>query len=330
MKSIFSIVVVFLLFSASAWAYTEGEYNNFFGYKAGYSNNGDLNRNTFIGGYAGYHTDSGMYNTFVGLNAGYYNTSGSGNVYIGAVAGQAADSASGNTFVGAYAGNNSSGSNNTFIGSRAGYSLSSGDNNIFLGRTAGQDLTTGSNKLYIDNCHSNDPTTHECNRPFIYGEFDTRILTIDGTLTMVTVATPSDLRYKKNIHPLESSLEKVMRLKGITYEWNQEAVHGAGFRKGSQIGFIAQEVEPVLPELVQTDSNGYKTMSYDKLVPVLVEAIKEQQRIIMDKSKIMDDQNKALAEQQVTIKTLIERLSRLEKIEARLNRLYGKEMTAQE
>jgi len=49
--------------------------------------------------------------------------------------------------------------------------------------------------------------------------------------------------------------------------------------KGRDIGLIAQDVEAIIPELVYTDSKGYKSLSYDKIVPVLVEAIKEQQKI---------------------------------------------------
>jgi hypothetical protein len=200
--------------------------------------------------------------------------------------------------------------------------ITSGDNNVFLGNLAGSAVTTGSNKLYIDNCRFSD-INDDCNKPFIYGDFETRILKIDGTITMVTVASPSDLRYKKDIRPLESSLEKVMRLKGISYEWNKDAVDGAGFKGGRQIGFIAQEMEPILPELVQTDSKGYKTLSYDKLVPVLVEAIKEQQKVIDQKSRMLD-------EQQAAIKMLSGKLEKLDKIEAKLNRLESKNISARE
>jgi len=119
--------------------------------------------------------------------------------------------------------------------------------------------------------------------PLIYGEFDNRLVQIDGTLVMVTVATPSDGRYKEDIHPLEASLDKLMQIQGVSYAWKMEEVKGVGYKKGRQIGLIAQEVEKVLPELVQTDAKGYRTLSYDKLVPVLIEAIKEQQKDIKAK-----------------------------------------------
>ena len=87
----------------------------------------------------------------------------------------------------------------------------------------------------------------------------------------------SDIRWKKNIATLESSLEKVLQLRGVSYDWKTEEYPDKGFTEGRQIGFIAQEVEPILPEVVKTDSDGYKALAYDKIAAVLVEAMKEQQ-----------------------------------------------------
>jgi len=55
-----------------------------------------------------------------------------------------------------------------------------------------------------------------------------------------------------------------------------------GLSNDPQIGFIAQELEQVYPELVSSDQNGYKTVDYVKLIPVLVEAIKQQQLMMID------------------------------------------------
>jgi len=75
-----------------------------------------------------------------------------------------------------------------------------------------------------------------------------------------------------------------MHLQGVTYKWNKDKGNGAGYKTGKQIGLIAQEVEKVLPELLHTDSKGYKTLSYDKLAPVIIEAMKEQQKAIRKKT----------------------------------------------
>jgi hypothetical protein len=96
-------------------------------------------------------------------------------------------------------------------------------------------------------------------------------ITSNGTLSTVS----SDIRLKENIEPLTNSLEKLLQLSGVTYSWiGQEE---------KRIGFIAQEVEKVIPELVFTNNNNeekYKGIHLDNITAVLVEAIKEQQKII--------------------------------------------------
>ncbi len=261
--------------------------NTFIGdYSGAWATGGD---NTFVGKDAGLNT-SGSQNSFFGSAAGFANGTGQYNVFIGLAAGQSNNQGSSNTFVGRASGvSNTTGSSNTFLGFNSGYSNAIGSRNVFLGDRAGCN-ETGSDMLYIDNCY----TGGSCDQPLIKGNFAARTLQIDGSLTMVTVATPSDVRYKKHIHPLESSLVKVRNLQGVTYEWDQDRINGAGYKEGKQIGLIAQEVEKVLPELVHTDGNGYKTLSYDKLVPVLIEAIKEQQDTISRLEKTIETMHRRL------------------------------------
>jgi hypothetical protein len=92
--------------------------------------------------------------------------------------------------------------------------------------------------------------------------------------------TNSDLRFKKNISTLESSLEKVLNLRGVRYDLLEDQTSPNS--QGKNIGFIAQELEKVVPEVVVTGSDGYKSVAYDKLSAVLTEAIKEQQKQIED------------------------------------------------
>lgn len=92
----------------------------------------------------------------------------------------------------------------------------------------------------------------------------------------------SDIRWKKNINPIENALESVLKLQGVNYEWRVDEYKDKNFEEGRQIGLIAQEVEQVIPELVNTDNEGYKAVSYEKLTAVLVEAIKEQQKRIKE------------------------------------------------
>lgn len=111
-------------------------------------------------------------------------------------------------------------------------------------------------------------------------------LHVNGTIstTAATVSTSvacsSDRRFKQNITPLQSSLEKVLNLQGVNYDWRIDEFPDKHFNEGQQIGFIAQEIEEVLPIVVKTDQEGYKSVDYSRLTPVLVEAVKEQQKII--------------------------------------------------
>ena len=102
----------------------------------------------------------------------------------------------------------------------------------------------------------------------------------------------SDARYKTNVQTLPQALDQVLRLRGVSYQWKPE------FNRDdrTQIGFIAQEVEAVLPELVSTDDKGFKSVAYANAVPVLVEALKEQQRRFAAENATLKAQLAALAE----------------------------------
>lgn len=81
----------------------------------------------------------------------------------------------------------------------------------------------------------------------------------------------SDKRLKDNIKPIEGALNKVCKLGGYEFDWNAKQ----DVYEGHDIGVIAQEVEAVFPELVTDRDNGFKAVKYEKLVPALIEAIKE-------------------------------------------------------
>jgi hypothetical protein len=124
---------------------------------------------------------------------------------------------------------------------------------------------------------------------YLDGNEDMR-LENDGDLHLVGDAiafstTISDSRLKDNIIQIGGALDKIKSLRGVSYTWN------SGHKKDKQdIGLIAQEVEKILPEIVTekkmplmtgADPNiNYKTIDYEKIIPVLIEAIKEQQNEI--------------------------------------------------
>ena len=93
----------------------------------------------------------------------------------------------------------------------------------------------------------------------------------------------SDRRLKDNITPISNPLEKLAKINGYEFDWNEnQQVY-----KGHDVGVIAQEIEEILPELVTTRDNGDKAVKYEKLAAFLISVVKEQQKQIDElKSKL--------------------------------------------
>ena len=119
----------------------------------------------------------------------------------------------------------------------------------------------------------------------------------------------SDARYKKNVQPLQNALNKTLKLRGVSYEWRQSENPGLQFGLGTQIGFIAQELETVLPEAVVKDATGVRSVAYSTVIPLLTEAIKEQQQQFEQANADKDRQLEQLKQQNAA---LAERLKNLE------------------
>lgn len=92
----------------------------------------------------------------------------------------------------------------------------------------------------------------------------------------------SDVRVKQDIERIGDALAGVLALNGVTYRYNTAKYPELGLSDQPQIGFLAQELEQVYPEVVVTRKDGFKAVNYALLVPVLVEAIKQQQAMIAD------------------------------------------------
>jgi uncharacterized coiled-coil protein SlyX len=90
----------------------------------------------------------------------------------------------------------------------------------------------------------------------------------------ITAYYSSDIRLKENIQSIPNALDKVTQISGNTYDWKAgfESIHS---HTGHDVGVIAQEIEKVLPEVVTDRETGYKAVQYEKIVPLLIEAIKE-------------------------------------------------------
>ena len=101
---------------------------------------------------------------------------------------------------------------------------------------------------------------------------------------------------KTDIKPIESALEKVLTLNGVTYEWRVKEFPQMNFDNKRHVGVLAQEVEAVLPEAVETGEDGYKSVKYSEITPLLIEAMKEQQQIINNQQKQIDELKKMVEE----------------------------------
>ncbi|MFQ3576648.1 MAG: tail fiber domain-containing protein, partial [Cytophagales bacterium] len=172
---------------------------------------------------------------------------------------------------------------NTSTGGQIFSIISSGSGN---GEGAGKLLfmrnsaigTTSGNIMTLDHATSN--VGIGCTNP-------TARLHVNGTIIATSTisaggASCSDSRYKKNILNLEEGISIIKKLEPRTYEWNIPEFPEWNFPKGRHYGFIAQEIEQILPNLVITDStkNKYKAVDYSKLTPILTKAIQEQQQMI--------------------------------------------------
>lgn len=121
-------------------------------------------------------------------------------------------------------------------------------------------------------------------------------LDVNGTIKANSIEGPSDIRFKKNITPLQNSLDKITSLKGYNYEWKRNEFPQKNFKKGTDMGLIAQEVEKVYPEVVFTadDEMKSKSIDYSKLVPALVESIKELKNEVDHLKSLLNAQQQSM------------------------------------
>ena len=92
-------------------------------------------------------------------------------------------------------------------------------------------------------------------------------LSVNGDVDAVNFNSTSDAALKENLNIIESPLDKISKLNGYTFNWKEN--------KQEAVGILAQEVEKVFPQIVHTGQDGVKRVSYDSLIPVMLEAIKE-------------------------------------------------------
>lgn len=271
--------------------------NTAFGSEALYTNTTGLS-NTAIGGgttaisAALALNTTGSYNTAVGNGALRTNTTASNNTALGFSALHSNTTASNSTAVGYQAGYTSTGQRNAFFGSEAGYANTTGESNTYIGRQAGNLMTSGNNNTIIGKYSGNqggldirtlsnhivlsdgdgNPRARWDNngRPFFpdlgsdAGTNTVKFNTGTGRLSYDT----SSARYKDNIRDSVYGLSHVMQMRSTQFEYKE------GGR--SDVGLIAEELQPIVPELVGINKEGQAdSVSYDRMVSVLVKAIQE-------------------------------------------------------
>lgn len=288
------------------------------------SNPGNCTRNTAVGSKALYTNAMGFGNTAVGFEAGYANGNAYNNTLIGreAMRHGGGAGAEGNVAVGWLALDSNQNFHNTALGAFSMRRNRSGINNTAVGYGALQDNGSGSSNTAIGYGAGVSNATPISNSTAIgAGAFVTqsnsvvlgtsstnvgigttapaqKLHVIGNICATGTIGSCSDVRYKTNLLPLTNALAAVAQLTPIYYYWKKE-FKDKGFTSERQIGFAAQEVEKLYPEMVQTDAGGYKAVDYSRMSAVLVQAVKEQQQQI-DELKRQNE-------------TLQERLERLEK-----------------
>jgi trimeric autotransporter adhesin len=201
----------------------------------------------------------GSNNTALGTNAWYGDwwAGNSYNTFIGWDAGRLLGSSASNTY-------------NTFLGQDAGENLTAGSNNLFLGYNTQPNIsTTSSNQLNIANLiYGRDATGAGAGNIGIWVANPTEKLHVGGNVLATSYLYTSDRRLKDDITPLTGASDLLSRLEGVSFSWKWDG--------RSDIGFIAQDVEKVLPQIVHTGNDGMKSVEYGNIVPLLVEGYKSE------------------------------------------------------
>lgn len=267
---------------------TNNNTNTVIGYLAQQGSNGagGGDRNTVIGSLAGRYFKDGANNTMLGYNALASTTDpfyGNSNTALGAyaLANNSYNNLSNNTAVGY----------NSLINTRA-------DNNVAVGKNSGESNTTGTFNTLIG-ANANVGSSGLSNATAIGGGAivtasntirlgDSGVITIGGA---VAWSTTSDIRLKKDIVDTKYGLNTVMQFRPVDY-----TLIGNNLR---QVGFIAQEIKKLVPEVVtgfEGDLSKHETLSltYENLVAVLTKAIQEQQEIIINLQKENSTNTKAI------------------------------------
>jgi hypothetical protein len=167
-----------------------------------------------------------------------------------------------------------------------------------------------------------------------------------------TGGPPSDVRLKTELRPIPSALEKVSQLRGVTFRWNEQGLQyltrdipttvsagpGASDEENrkvwqaerdkrhkdlskTSVGVVAQDVEAVLPEAVTADETGYKSVKYYELIPLVIEALKEQNKVSQEQAQTIARQQAEIQRLTVANQATLQQLKELQEVRQKLGLL---------
>lgn len=143
-------------------------------------------------------------------------------------------------------------------------------------------------------------------------------LRVDGNICATgSIGMCSDARFKENVAPLANALERVEQLRPVTFDWRREEFPDHSFSETRQSGLIAQEVRGLFPDLVAEGSDGYLSVDYARLTPILVQALREHRAEAAAEGARRDGEIEKLRDANEHLVLLVRRLEkRFENLEA--------------
>jgi hypothetical protein len=250
------------------------------------NNNGSI----YIGKDAGRENDH-VTNVMIGYESGYGSTRSNENVFLGTKTGRTLKTGGANTLIGDHAGFSMSTNetNNTFVGHQSGSAFDSGDNNTALGGSTvvnpgvnnstaiGFNSTVCSSSTIVIGSNNGSRGKEAviiggC-QPVWAGVGDFEVIGGDGYA--VNWYGVSDVRLKTNIKKIENPFQIINSLNGYLYNFKTNNDLGIKLPVEQQSGLLAQEIEKVFPTAIKQNSDGYLSVNYSSLIPVLIEGLKQ-------------------------------------------------------
>ena len=149
-------------------------------------------------------------------------------------------------------------------------------------------------------------------------------LHVNGNISASGLSLSSDQRFKKDITKLDDPMRLLEGLNGVSYEYDQEAFPEKEFVKGKTIGFIAQDFEKDLSNLIKKDNEGYYAVNYLGVIPILVEAMKD----VNEENQTLKEENEAFKEELSEIKSLLNDLIKAQDLNGKASKQSGNNIGA--